>query len=329
MTMRSALSQDEIDRLFQKYGGVAPHGSASQAATNYDFRRPDRIPKDQVRAVHMVHDFLARHLASSLGAYLRTYVTVSLVSVEQLAFGEFLGYLPTPTCIAHVGVNPMDGDAVLEINPSLVMPMLDIVLGGDGKQASDDSRELTDIESSVMETIFRIVLNDLQDAWSGSQDLEFKVCETETQPQMMQILSPNEAVVAIGFEITVGDARGMMNFGVPSVVVKMMGQKLEQQWAGKRNSTEQGSARQMAALLKDVEVPVDARVSGGSFSVRDLLDLSPNDVLSLGTPVVRPAKISVSGSEKFAGHVVAAGLRRAVRISEPSPPSREEGVATR
>lgn len=326
MTMRSALSQDEIDRLFQEHGGVAAQGSANLSATLYDFRRPDRIPKDQVRAVHMAHDFLARHLASTLGAYLRTYVTASLVSVQQLAFGEFLGYLPSPTCIAHVGVDPMEGDAVLEINPSLVMPMLDIVLGGDGKQASEDTRELTDIERSVMETIFRIVLNDLQDAWSGSQDLEFKVSETETQPQLMQILSPNEAVVAIGFEIAVDDARGMMNFGVPSVVVKMMGQKLAQQWAGKRNSTEQGSARRMATLLKDVEVPVDARVSGGRFSVRDLLDLSPDDVLSLGTPVAHAAKISVSGTEKFAGHVVAAGLRRAVRISAPAL---EEDVAPR
>jgi flagellar motor switch protein FliM len=277
----------------------------------------------------MVHDFLARHLASSLGAYLRTSITVSLVSVEQLAFGEFLGYLPTPTCIAHVGVSPTEGDAFLEINPSLVMPMLDIALGGDGKQASDGSKELTDIERSVMETIFRIVLNDLQDAWSGSQDLEFQVRDTETQPQLMQILSPNEAVVAIGFEITVDGARGMMNFGVPSVVVKTMGQKLEQQWTGKRSSTEQGADRRMATLLKHVEVPMDARVSGARVSVRDLLDLSPDDVLSLGTPVAHPAKISVSGREKFAGQVVAAGLRRAVRISEPSPPSPGEGVAPR
>jgi len=316
--MRSALSQDEIDRLFQKHGGVATQSASSQSATLYDFRRPDRIPKDQVRTVHMVHEFLARHLASSLGAYLRTYVTVSLVSVEQLAFGDFLGYLPTPTCIAHVGVKPMEGDAVLEINPTLVMPILDIVLGGDGKQAGDESRELTDIECSVMETIFRIVLKDLQDAWSGSQDLTFDVVGTETQPQLMQILSPNEAVVAIGFEITVDDARGMMNFGVPAVVVKMMGQKLEQQWSGRRSSSDQGSSRRMESILRGVEVPLEARISGGSLSVRDLLDLSTEDILSLGTPVSRPVKVSVSGTKKFSGHMVAAGLRRAVKISDPA-----------
>jgi len=258
--MRSALSQDEIDRLFTKHGGVATQGSAGHTATIYDFRRPDRIPKDQVRAVHLVHEFLARHLAASLGAFLRTYVTVSLVSVEQLAFGEFLGYLPTPTCIAHVGVKPMEGDAVLEINPSLVLPILDIVLGGDGKHDADHAKELTDIERSVMETIFRIVLNHLREAWAATRDLSFEVEATETQPQLMQILSPNEAVVAIGFEITVDNARGMMNFGVPSVMVKMMGDKMDQQWSVRKQSGDMRPTRRMESLLREIGVPVEARV---------------------------------------------------------------------
>lgn len=312
--MRSALSQDEIDRLFKKRDGVGTQGAPAHPATLYDFRRPDRIPKDQVRAVHLVHDFLARHLAASLGAYLRTYVTVSLASVEQLAFGEFLGYLPTPTCIAHVAVKPMEGNAVLEINPSLVMPMLDIVLGGDGKHAADQSKELTDIERSVMETIFRIVLLDLRDAWSTTKEASFEVEDTETQPQLMQILSPNEAVVAISFEITMDDARGTMNFAMPSVMVKMMGQKLEQQWAVKKQSGGARPTRMMESLLRDIDVPLEARVGGGSLTVGDVLDLAPNDILSLGAPVTRPTDVLVSGVTKFAARVVTAGRRRAVQV---------------
>ena len=308
--MRSALSQDEIDRLFTKHGGVATQGASAHTATLYDFRRPDRIPKDQVRAVHLVHDFLARHLAASLGAYLRTYVTVSLVSVEQLAFSEFLGYLPTPTCIAHVGVKPMEGNAVLEINPSLVLPMLDIVLGGDGKFPADQAKELTDIERSVMETIFRIVLNDLRDAWAATRNLSFDIEDTETQPQLMQILSPNEAVVAIGFEITVDSARGMMNFGVPSVMVKMMGEKLDQQWSARKQSGDVRPTRRMESLLRSVAVTVESRVSGGNLTVREVLDLAPNDILSLGTPIF-PADGSVDQRREQ--------VRRPARRRRPPP----------
>src|SRR5712692_2534541 len=96
--------------------------------TNYDFRRPDRIPKEQLRSIHLLHDFFARNLASSLGAYLRAYVSVHLVSVEQLSFAEFLQYLPTPTCISTIGMKPIDGTAVLEINPSLVSALMAILL---------------------------------------------------------------------------------------------------------------------------------------------------------------------------------------------------------
>ena len=319
--MRSALSRDEIDRLFMKHGGVGSQDAPVRQAALYDFRRPDRMPTHQVRAVHLVHDFLARHLAVSLGAYLRTYVTVSLVSVQQLAFSEFLGLLPTPTCIAHVGVKPMEGNAVLEVNPSLVLPILDIVLGGDGNHAADQAKELTDIERSVMETVFRILLGHLRDAWAGTRDLSFDVEDTETQPQLMQILSPNEAVVAIGFEITVDNARGTMNFGVPSVIAKMMAEKMDQQWSVRKQSADVRPTRLMASLIKDIAVPVESRVSGGNLTVREVLDLAPNDILSLGTPITRPAELSVSGVNKFSGRVVAAGRRRAIQVlaDDPTP----------
>ena len=194
--MDTKLSQDEIDRLFQEHGSVpGGDGSQSPTAVTYDFRRPDRIPKEQLRSIHLMHDFLARNLASSLGAYLRAYVTVSLVSVEQLSFGEFLQYLPTPTCISSISMRPMDANSVLELNPSLVFPMLDVLLGGTGATDVEDAREITEIERSIIEGVIRIVLHDLREAWAPVAELNFTIEGTDTQPQLMQILSPNEAIV--------------------------------------------------------------------------------------------------------------------------------------
>ncbi len=103
MAFDTQLSQDEIDRLFREAGtaGAEEAKVAAKKSFAYDFRRPDRIPKEQLRSIHLLHDFFARNLAGSLGAYLRAYVVVHLVSVEQLSFAEFLQYLPTPTCIAR------------------------------------------------------------------------------------------------------------------------------------------------------------------------------------------------------------------------------------
>src|ERR1700709_1573474 len=116
----------------------------------YDFRRPDRIAKDQLRSIHLLHETFARSLASSLSAYLRAYVVVNLVSVEQLSFIEFSQGLPSPSCMVVLGMKPFDGSALLEINPALVFPILEMLLGGSGKVTTKLQRELTEIEQSIL-----------------------------------------------------------------------------------------------------------------------------------------------------------------------------------
>ncbi len=320
--MDAQLSQDEIDRLFREYGKAVDERAGARATVAYDFRRPDRIPKEQLRAIHLMHDFLARNLASSLGAYLRAYVTVSLVSVEQLSFGEFLQYLPTPTCISNIGLSPTEGNAVLDINPSLVFPMLDILLGGSGAASQQETRELTEIEISILEGVIRLVLHDLTEAWAPVGDIKFAIEGTETQPQLMQILSPNEAIVAIGFEITMGDARGMMNFGVPSILVKMMGQGFEQQWSIRRRASSEAEQARMRRLVRRLPMELEVRIRGTHMHLRDLLRLGEGDVVSLEVPVRRPAALHVNGLKKFEGEIVIAGNQRGLVIDHLS----EEGA---
>ncbi|HYM10981.1 MAG TPA: flagellar motor switch protein FliM [Bryobacterales bacterium] len=316
MAIDTQLSQEEIDRLFREASsvGVEEARQAAKKSFIYDFRRPDRIPKEQLRSIHLLHDFFARNLASSLGAYLRAYVVVHLVSVEQLSFAEFLQYLPTPTCIATVGMKPLDGNAVLEINPSLVFPILDILLGGNGKASMKEFRELTEIEQSIIEGVLRIVLHDLSETWRPVAEINFSIEEMETQPQLIQILSPNEAIVAVGFEITTGENRGMMNFGIPSIMVKMLGQQFEQQWSIRRKTGNDAEQQMMQRLVSALPVTLDARLEGATIRTDDLLHLEQGDVVTFDIPLSRPVHMNVNGQRKFEGEVVMAGKNRAVLI---------------
>lgn len=316
MAFDTQLSQDEIDRLFREAGsaGAEDVNAAVKKSFIYDFRRPDRIPKEQLRSIHLLHDFFARNLAGSLGAYLRAYVVVHLVSVEQLSFAEFLQYLPTPTCIATVGMKPLDGNAVLEINPSLVFPILDILLGGSGKSAMKEFREITEIEQSIIEGVLRIVLHDLMETWRPVSEINFSVEGIETQPQLIQILSPNEAIVAVGFEITTGDNRGMMNFGIPSIMVKMLGQQFEQQWSIRRKIATDEEQRLMSRVATRLPMTLDARLEGATIRVQDLAQLEKGDVLALDLPLNRPVHVNVNGKRKFEGEIVVTGKNRAILV---------------
>ena len=201
-------SQEPVDALMAAPPGDEPADS-SKSAQPYDFRRPDRIAKDQLRSIHLLHENFARSLASSLSAFLRAYVAVDLVSVEQLPFAEFTRRLPSPTCIVSLALRPFEGSAILELSHSLAFPIFEMLLGGSGKGSAQINREITEIEKSILDGLFRIMLQDLRAAWQAVSFIDFTVESHETEPALLQMLAPNEAVVAIRMELRVGEYSGL------------------------------------------------------------------------------------------------------------------------
>jgi len=313
------LSQDEIDSVFRNLRDARLEEDPAKKAQPYDFRRPDRIAKDQLRAIHLLHENFARSLASSLSAYLRAYVIVNLVSVEQLSFMEFSQCLPSPTCMISLGMKPYDGNAVLEMNPSLVFPVLEMLLGGSGKLQTKITREITEIEQTILDGLYRIILHDLKESWHGVTTLNFTIEGRETEPQLLQILAPNEAVVAVSIEVRIGENVGMMNIGVPSIVIKMLRQKFDQQWSlRKTESTLEEQARVMK-LIQTSTLHLDGRLKGTTLTVGDLLRLGVGDTLCFDYPVNRPLRLEVNGRRKFEGQVVDNGRKRAFLIEKVIP----------
>src|SRR5664279_2864883 len=163
MALDRVLTQQEIDSVFQRMQNGKASSDPSKKAVPYDFRRPDRIAKDQLRAIHMLHESFARSMAATLSAYLRAYVIVNLVSVEQISFLEFAQCLPSPSCMVSMAMKPFDSNAMLEMNPSIVYPILEMLLGGSGKTRVRIDREITDIEERLLDGVLRIVMRDLEE----------------------------------------------------------------------------------------------------------------------------------------------------------------------
>lgn len=310
------LSQEEIDSVFRSQQGSRPGADAAHLAQAYDFRRPDRIAKDQLRSIHLLHDNFARSLASSLSAYLRAYVVVNLVSVEQISFVEFSQELPAPTCIMSLGMKPFDGNAILELNPSIVFPIIEMLLGGSGRSNYKVEREITEIEQSILDGAVRIILHDLEEAWAPITAIKFTAEAQETEPSLLQILAPNEAVVAIAMEIRIGEISGMLNLGIPSIIIKMLRQKFHQQWSVRKSESNDDEQARVMRRLQPAAFTMDARLSGPSVSVGDMLNLKAGDVLAFDYPFGRPVNMFINGKLKFQGQIVAAGRKRGFRLDE-------------
>jgi flagellar motor switch protein FliM len=309
------LSQQEIDSVFQNLQDKKKEAPAIR----FDFRRPDRIAKSQVRAIHLLHDTFVRNLVSSLSAYLRAYLTVNLVSVEQLSYSEFLDGLPSPTCMVSLGLSPYDGSGVMELNPSLVFPIVEMLLGGTGKASSTIQRDITEIEQKLLDGLFRIILNDLREAWKGVTAVDFTIESMETEPQQLHLLAPNEAGVAIGIEMRIGDTVGMMNIAMPSIVIKMMRQKFDQQWSVRKTRASDAEQVRVLRLLRDVTLTLEARMEGPTVTVKDLLGLREGHLLMFDYPVDRAVELLVNGSHQFTGNLASTGAKRACEVEKVRP----------
>ena len=217
--MADILSQEEIDALLEVVDDDAdeteetiekPTISHQRQITLYDFKRPNRISKEQLRAFRGIHDKMARALSSQISAIMRSIVEIQLHSVDQMTYGEFLMSLPSPTSFNVFSMKPLDGTGVLEINPSIAFSMIDRLLGGKG-DPYESTREFSDIELNLLDTILRQMMQTLKDAWGPITEIFPTVDVKESSPNVVQIVAQNEIVIMVVKEIIIGDISGMMN----------------------------------------------------------------------------------------------------------------------
>ncbi len=335
--MTEILSQDEIDALLTAVssgesvpadigglgGGGAPTSSSAPVKRDkkrlkvYDFRRPDKFSKDQIRTLQMMHETFARLTTTSLSAQLRTLVHVHVVSVDQLTYEEFTRSIPSPTTMGIVNMDPLKGNAVIELDPSITFAIIDRLFGGKGESLKT-KRELTDIELSVIEGILVRVLGNLRESWANVIDLRPRLGNIETNPQFAQVVPPNSMVVLTTFDTKVGDVEGMMNFCIPYITIEPIISKLSAQYW--YSSIRKGVSTENLSLLKEqlgeVEVEVIAKLGETELKFGEIAAIREGDIIRLDETIKQDAEVIIGSGPKFRGKPGVSGNRRAIQIRE-------------
>ncbi len=319
--MAKILSQEEVDALLKSHsraGAKAPAGAAPERGapsaqakkaqaqrkvTLYNFRRPDRVSREQMRSLHFMHDRFARNFSSSLSAYLRTITEVNLVSVEQLSYQEFLLSVPDPTCFNAISIKPLEGALALEVNPTLVFPIIDKMLGGPGEPLKQ-LRTMTDIEQSIFDGILKLLLEDMRESWRGIVDLDFRIQARETSPQLIQIVAPNEVVLLVVFEVKMGPVSGMINLAIPSIILEPISTKFDQEmFTGYKKSSTFEEARLLMTSLKRCPMEAAAEIRGTNLRMEEVLQLKAGDLIPLTKRFDAELDLVVDGLPRFTGFV--------------------------
>lgn len=314
---RELLSEEELAALTDAKSKDAASGLGVEKRHRiipYDFRRPDRVSKEQVRSLYLLHDAFARNISSSLPVFLRATSEVTLVSVEQRAYFEYLSGLSDPAAIFKLSMEPLQGIAILEMSPMVAFSVIDRQLGGPGVQLPE-TRALTEIEQRVMEGFLRIVNEALHAAWKPILDIEFQNVGSETDPKLLQIVPPNEIVLSIVFHIQVVDVRGTLSLCIPALNLEPILQKLNESAYSRRHpEVPPEQTRAILDKLTAVPFPVAAELRGTTATFRDLMQLAAGDVMRLNRRVDEPIDVSVGDIVKFRGVLGVQDKRTAVYI---------------
>ncbi len=317
--MSKILSQEEIDALLtsaadlERSGRLALPDDAPSVMV-YNFRRPDRVSKEQIRSLHFLHDRFARNISTSLSAYLRTVTDVSVMTVEQFTYSEFLMSLPDPTAFYAVSLAPLEGLGALELNPSIAFAMIDRMLGGSGRGMAP-TRGLTEIEQHVIDGVVKLLLEHLADTWKHIVEVRFRLSARDTRPQMLQVAAPNEVVVLIGFDMRIGDARGMLNFCLPASMIESVGESFTHSWYRTNRGASSADAEIMRQTLGRLPLQVAATIET-TLTAGEVLDLRPGDLISLGHRVGDAIDGRINDLTRFRVQPTMVSGRAGVRVIE-------------
>ena len=315
------LSQHEIDALLSALstGEMSAEEMKKEDETRkvkvYDFKRALRFSKDQIRSLTRIHENFARLLTTYFSAQLRTYVQINVASVDQIPFEEFIRSIPNMTLLNIFEVPPLEGNIIMEVNPNVAYSMLDRLMGGvgDGPGKVDN---MTEIETKILTNLFERSFDNLREAWSGIIEIDPFLSEVEVNPQFLQMISPNETVVVISFNIVIGESSGMINICIPHVVLEPIVPNLSVRYWMQTNKKEP-TPEQSVVLekrLKKATLPITTELGHGAMSIEDFLYLQVGDVISLDRKIDDPLLVKVGDIPKFTAQPGHLRNRMAVQI---------------
>jgi flagellar motor switch protein FliM len=318
--MRDVLSQTEIDSLVQALAREQLEPAEKQAAVTdsdvkrYDFRRPNKFSKEQIRTLQNIHENFARRLTNFLSAYLRTPVHVKLAGVTQVTFEEFIFSLPTPTLMTVFKTSAEEGSAMLETNTQFVFPIIDLMFGGEG-ESPKKTRDLTEIEITVMRRIIGRMLENLRYAWEDVLLMSPEIENMDTNPQFNQMIASNETVALLTFATQIRNSHGLINICFPYITLeRVLANLTAQHWFSASYRATGDERHILENLLERVRVEVSVLLGNSNVQVDDFLRFEVGDVILLEQKVSSPLTVMVEEEPVFTCRPGVCGRQRAFQL---------------
>jgi flagellar motor switch protein FliM len=296
----------------------------SRTIHSCNFRYAGRLSNENARALTSLHEKFALNVTTSLELYLGTSLRLKLLSLEQLASLDYISGVAYNNYLLPCSLNLMESNFLIEMDVSLVFPIIDLLLGGAGA-ASEQTRELTEIDEEIMQSITAVIVKQAERSWRAL-NLLLTPGRCIKPGMIQQVFLANEKLVLLVFEMTVGDTAGPFSLVLPTSFVGVLLRHLKAAQSKKASSLRLMRNTSLRDRILDCEFTVAADITEMRVMVKDLIDLKPGKIIKMTTPVKTPGRLTVEGVELFEALPVRNGLRKAAQLSSRSqePAGRKE-----
>ena len=320
--MGEVLSQDEIDSLLNALSSGEldvddMKNTEEKQVKNYDFARPSKFSKEHLRTLEIIFEHFGRLLATNLPAYLRKSVNVEVVNSEVVIYSEFSNALSNPVLLGVVGMQPLNGNVIIEMASNLGFAIVDRLLGGMGTSLEKE-RDFSEIELSIIERIFNICVNLFQEPWENVVKVSPRLERIETNSQFAQIISPSETIAIVTMNLKIGDVEGLMNICLPFTTLEPVMDKLNTKYwfSTLQDKDDQSYQDAIESLIDRAQIPMKAVLGHSRISVGDFVNLQLGDIIRLDRKVDDELEVYVGNIKKFAALPGYSEDKYAIRITE-------------
>ena len=324
--MTDVLSQHEIDSLLTDMtSGTVDVDDILQGkikkgdVSNYDFRRPNRISKNQVRTLQTVHESFAEVFGYYLVSKLQTLVSITVTSVDQLFYSEFILSVSNPSCLYVFDIEGTDGSGIMEISPQLALTIVERLLGG-AAETPAKSRSITPIEQAVIRSVVEHALSDLRNAWRSIADISFQYQRLEMEADFVQVAPSSEIVVVVSFDVNIGLHTYLLNlcfptFALEDVLARLNRQQVTTSVIRQTPSRMRENMEIMTHQMAKTYLPILAELGKSSITVRELSELKVGDVIKINKRINEEIEVVIAGKRKLAARPGSVDGKKAVRVT--------------
>ena len=320
--MADVLSQNEIDALLKQLssGELDVDEINDEPAVkikDYDFKRPAKFSKEHLRTLEIIFEHFGRLVSSNLPAYLRKNVQVDVMNSEAVTYSEFSNALSNPVLLGIVNFAPLQGNIIIELASNLGFTIIDRMLGGLGEPL-DKSRDFSEIELSVLERIYTVLVDLLRDPWKNVVEIHPRLERIETNSQFAQIISPSEMIAIVTISVAIGNVEGLMNVCLPFITLEDIMDKLNTKyWFSTMQSKDEESYNDVIeTAINKAQIPIKALLGKSSISVMDFINLQVGDIIKLDSHVDDELDVYVGNIVKFKALPGSGAEDYAVKVTE-------------